>query len=190
MRLHRQQPTRLPCPWDSPGKNTGVGCHSLLQVKLTLLNWRWILYPLSHLGSPCLTIYIFECRSVVSDSLWPHGLYSPWDSPGQNTGVGSHSLLQGIFPTQGLNLGLLHSRWILYQWSQQRSPRILECVAYPVSSRSSRPRNRTRVSCIVGRFFTSWPTRETQVLLYSHAYYTFLLFLWSIVLNSWNHISR
>ena len=37
----------------------------------------------------------------MSDSLGPHGLYSPWNSPGQNTGVGSHSLLQGIFPTQG-----------------------------------------------------------------------------------------
>ena len=44
-----------------------------------------------------------------------HGLYSPWNSPGQNTGVGSLSLLQGIFPTQGLNPGLLHCRQILYQ---------------------------------------------------------------------------
>ena len=41
-----------------------------------------------------------ESRSVVSDSLRPHGLYSPWNSPGQNTGVCSRSLLQGIFPTQ------------------------------------------------------------------------------------------
>ena len=49
-----------------------------------------------------------ESRSVVSDSLRPHGLYSPWDSPGQNPGVGSLSLLQGIFPTQGSNPGLLH----------------------------------------------------------------------------------
>ena len=44
-----------------------------------------------------------EGRSVVSDSLWPRGLYSPWNSPGQNVGLGSLSLLQGIFPTQGLN---------------------------------------------------------------------------------------
>ena len=51
----------------------------------------------------------------MSDTLWAHGLYSPWISPGQNTGVGSLSLLQGIFPTQGLNLGLLHCRRILYQ---------------------------------------------------------------------------
>ena len=53
----------------------------------------------------------------MSNSLQPHGLYSPWDSPGHNTGVGSHSLLQGIFPNQGSNPGLLHCRWILYQLS-------------------------------------------------------------------------
>ena len=48
-----------------------------------------------------------------------HGLYSPWNSPGQNTGVGSISLLQGFFPTQGLNPGLLHCRQILYQLSHK-----------------------------------------------------------------------
>ena len=52
--------------------------------------------------------------SVVSDSLWPHGLYSPRNFPGLNTGVGSLSLLQRIFPTQELNPGLPHCRWILY----------------------------------------------------------------------------
>ena len=56
-----------------------------------------------------------ESRLAVSDYLRPHGLYSPWNSPGQNTGVGSLSLLQGIFPTQGSNLGLLHRRRIRYQ---------------------------------------------------------------------------
>ena len=55
----------------------------------------------------------------------------PWDSPGQNTGVGSLSLLQGIFPTEGSNPGLPHCRWILYQLSHKGSPRILEWVAYP-----------------------------------------------------------
>ena len=63
-----------------------------------------------------------ESHSVVSDSLQPHGLYSPWNSPGQNTGVGSLFLLQGIFPTQGSNPGLPHCRWILYQLSHQGSP--------------------------------------------------------------------
>ena len=59
-------------------------------------------------------------------TLQPHGLCSPWNSPGWNTGVGSLSLLQGIFPTQGSNPGLLHSKWILYQLSQKGSPRKLE----------------------------------------------------------------
>ena len=63
-----------------------------------------------------------ESSSVVSNSLRPHGLYSPWNSPGQNTGVGSLCLLQGIFQTQGLNPGLPHCRWILYQLSYQGSP--------------------------------------------------------------------
>ena len=73
-----------------------------------------------------------------------NGLYTPWNSPGQNMGVGSPSLLQGIFPTQGLNPGLPHCRRILYQMSHKGSPRILEWVAYPFSSRSSQPRNHRR----------------------------------------------
>ena len=52
----------------------------------------------------------------------PHGLYSPWNSPCQNTGVGSLSLLQGIFPTQGSNPGLPQYRWILYRLSHKGSP--------------------------------------------------------------------
>ena len=64
-----------------------------------------------------------EGLSVMSDSLWPHGLISPWNSPGQNTGVGSLSLLQRIFPTQGSNSGLPHCRQILYQLNHQGIPR-------------------------------------------------------------------
>ena len=86
-------------------------------------------------------ILVSESCSVVSNSLQSHGLYSPWNSPGKNTGVGSLSLLQGIFPTQGLNPGLLHCRQFLYQLSHQGSPRILEWVAYPFSSGSSQPRS-------------------------------------------------
>ena len=67
----------------------------------------------------------------MSDSLGLHGLYSPWNSPGQNTGVGILSLFQGIFSTQGLNPGLPHCRWILYQLSHEGNPRILEWVTYP-----------------------------------------------------------
>ena len=60
-----------------------------------------------------------ESQSVVSDSLPPHGLYSPRNSPDQNTEGGSLSLFQEIFPTQGSNLGLLHFRQILYQLSHK-----------------------------------------------------------------------
>ena len=52
----------------------------------------------------------------------PMDIYSPWNSLGQTTGVGSLSLLQGIFPTQGSNTGLPHCRQILYQLSHQGSP--------------------------------------------------------------------
>ena len=99
-----------------------------------------------------------ESCSFVSDSLWPRGLYSPWNSPGQNTGVGSLSLLQGIFPTQGSNPGLLNCRQILYQLSHKRGRRIPEWVFF--SSGSSQPRNRIRVSCIADGFFTNWAIRE------------------------------
>ena len=105
---------------------------------------------------------VCESHSVMSDSLQPHGLYSPWNSPGYNTGVGSLSLLQGIFLTQGLNPGLGHCRQILYQLSHQGSPRILEWEAYPFSRGSSWPRNQTRVSHIASRFFTNWAIKEAQ----------------------------
>ena len=65
--------------------------------------------------------------SVVPNSLRPHGLqparllYS-WDFPGRDTGVVCHFLLQGIFPNQALNSGLLHCRQILYQLNYQGSP--------------------------------------------------------------------
>ena len=66
-------------------------------------------------------------HSVMSDSLGPHGLQHtrllcPWNSPGKNTGMGCHVLLQGIFPTQGLNPGLPHCRRTLYHLSHQGSP--------------------------------------------------------------------
>ena len=63
-----------------------------------------------------------ESGSIVSNSLRPHGLYSLWNSLGQNTRVGSLSFLQGICPTQGSNPGLLHCRQILHHLSHLRSP--------------------------------------------------------------------
>ena len=70
------------------------------------------------------------------NSLWPHGLQParllcPWDSLGKNTGVDCHALLQGIFPTQGLNPGLLHCRWILYCLSHKEAHIIhITCKIY------------------------------------------------------------
>ena len=84
---------------------------------------------------------VSESCSVVSDSLWPLGLHSPWNSPGQNTGVGSLSLLQGIFPTQRWNPGLPHCRQIPYQLSQDTGVGSL-----PFSSGSSQPRDWTQGS--------------------------------------------
>ena len=72
-----------------------------------------------------------DSHSVVSNSLQPHGLYSPWNYPGQKTGVGSLSLLQGSNPD------LPHWRQILYQLSHKGSPRVLEWVAYPFPSGAS-----------------------------------------------------
>ena len=65
----------------------------------------------------------------MSSSLQPHGLYParllcPWDSSGKNTGVGCYSLLQGIFPTQGSDLGLPNYRQILYHLSHEGSPKV------------------------------------------------------------------
>ena len=64
-----------------------------------------------------------SCRTLATHGLWPARLLCPWDSPGKNTGVGSHFLLQGIFPTQESNLGLLHCRQMIYRLSYEGSPK-------------------------------------------------------------------
>ena len=86
----------------------------------------------------------------------PNGLYGPCHFLGQSTGVGSVSLLQGIFPTQGSNPGLTHCRRILHQLIRKGNPRIQEWVAY-LTSGSSQPKNHTNpgVPCVAGRFFTT-----------------------------------
>ena len=120
----------LPAEPQGKPKNTGAGSLWLLQVIFPtqepnwgLLYCRRILYQLSYRGSP-------ESRSVVSNSLQPHGLHgSPWNSPGQNTRVGSLSLLQGIFPTQGSNPGLPYCRQIVYQLSHF----LIDCLCFSVS---------------------------------------------------------
>ena len=96
------QPARLLCPWVSPGKNTGVDCHALLQG----------IFP----------------TQVSNPGLFPiSGRFEPPGKP-KNTGVVSLSLLQGIFLTQELNRGFLHCRWIVYQLSYQGSSSLLRDV--------------------------------------------------------------
>ena len=111
----------------------------------------------------------------MSDSLWLHGLYSarlldPWNSPGRNTAVCNLSFLQGIFPTQGSNPGILHCRQILYHLSHQGRPRIMEWEACPFSKRASWPRNWTRVSWQVDSLLAEY--------LYLHIYLLFYVFTW------------
>ena len=142
LRTHQLQPVRALCPWDSLGKHTGVGYHFLLQG----------IFP-NQGSNPDLLLFFFQTQifyitgnfftvwatrvspkvysesescSVKSNSLQHHGLHSPWNSPGQNTGVGNLSLLQGIFPTQGSNPGLPHCRQILYQMSHKGSPKSIQ----------------------------------------------------------------
>ena len=123
------------CPLNYPGKNTGVGGHSLFQgifptqeSNLGLPHCGQTLYHLSHQRSPLLS-HENVTHSAVSNSLQlmdcsppgPRFLW-PWNSPGKNAAVGHHSLFQGIFPTQGWNPGLPHCRQMLYPLSHQGSP--------------------------------------------------------------------
>ena len=122
--------------WNSPGQNTGVeGNGNPLQCS-------------------CL-------ENLRDGGAWWAAIYGVAQSQTRLKRLSSSSslsLLQEIFPTQGIsnpgsNPSLPHCRQILYQLSLQGSPRILEWIAYPFSSESSRPRNRTGVSCIAGGLF-------------------------------------
>ena len=86
----------IPSPADLPDPGIEPGSPALQVDSL----------PTELSGKPINTKKHYENKhcSIVSDSWPPHGLYSPWNSPGKNTGVGCHFLLQGIFPTQGSNL--------------------------------------------------------------------------------------
>ena len=92
VRPHRRQPTRLPRPWDSPGKNTGVGCYFLLQCTKVKSE--------SKVTQSCLTLLDpMDCSLPGSSA---HVIFQ------ESTGVGCHALLQGTFLTQGWNPHLLH----------------------------------------------------------------------------------
>ena len=130
-------PYGLYSPRNSPGQNAGV-----------------VAFPFSRASS--------QPRDWTEVSPIAGGFFLPAEPQGKpkNTGVGSLPLLQGIFPTQRLNSGLPHYRWIFYQLSHKGSPWIMEWVFDPFSSRSSQCRNWTRFSCIAGRLFTNWAKKE------------------------------
>ena len=96
-------------------KTQDIFKQQVLPLSLSTSPWAWTISSLN-LSPFCQSES--ESRSVVSDSLQPYGLYSPW-----NSRVGSLSLLQGIFPTQGSNPGLPLCRQILYQLSRKGSPK-------------------------------------------------------------------
>ena len=115
------------------------------------MGWWGFLHLFCALSCPTLC-YPVNCRLSGSSV---HG-----DSPGKNPEVGCHALLQGIFPTPGSNPGLLHYRQIFYHLEPPGKLKNTKWVAYPFSRGSSWPRNWAGISCIAGRFFTSWATRE------------------------------
>ena len=90
----------------------------------------------------------------------------------------SLSLLQGIFPPQGLNPALPQCRQIFYQVSHKGRPRMLEWVAYPFSSRSSQPRNQTRVSCIHCIFINN--LKLPGALVKVSIYHASIIILWHV----------
>ena len=135
-------------------------CLSISGSNCCYLTWKWKLLSCVQLFATPWTV---ACQFLCA-----------WNLTGQNIGMCSCSLLQGIFPTQGSNPDLPHCRKVFYHPNQQRSPRILKWVAYPFSSRSSWPRDWTWVACLAGGFFTSWVTREA---LYHGSFLTAYRFL-------------
>ena len=124
----------------------------------------------------------------MSDSLWPHGLQPtsllcPWGFPGENTGVGSHSLLQGIFPDPGLNLSLLHwqvdplplsnqwSNWIVNSKLQLRLSSFSWIVLFQGKANVDN-------TCISG-------SKEVWIWWLTLKMHLFLVFLFSLCISSW-----
>ena len=156
MNINIYQPVYIHCSFHSHHSPTKILCFSTFYTNFPKgsgwVNKQWRLVATPAVSCPCpsllmlrhstsLTCFpVFTGRnrealcvcvscSVVSNSLWPHGLrpvrlLCPWNSPGKNTGVGCHSLLQELFLTQGSNprlLWLWHHRWILYCWATREA---------------------------------------------------------------------
>ena len=135
LRPHGLLPTRLLCPWDFPGKNTGLACHFLLQGILQihglnpcLLHRQTDSSPLSHLASPYIDMLLLSCfsRVLLCAILWTAARQAPLSMgfSRQEYWSGLPCPIQGIFLTQGSNLGLLHCRQILNRWATRKAPYI------------------------------------------------------------------
>ena len=147
-------------PLPSPTLNTGTS-HFNCALLYCALQISWVFFfslILFHYSLLCLVTQ--SCLTLCDPMDWgpPGSVHG--DSPGKNTGVGWYALLQGVFPTQGLNPGLMHCWQLLYHLNHQGSPKLLKWVVYPFSRGSSQPRNWTGISCFAGGFFTSQVTRE------------------------------
>ena len=112
--------------WDTLGQcvelGRGAGGMVLLGLLLPQPQTSASVDPVPLLSTCCVCVCVCVLVTQSCDSLRPHvpaRLLCPWNSPGKNTGVGCHSILQGMFPTQGLNPGLLHCRQILKHLSHQ-----------------------------------------------------------------------
>ena len=143
MRPHRQQPTRLPRPWDSPGKNTEVGCHFLLQC----MKVRVKVKSLSRVRLP------------VTPWTAAHQLLHPWDFPGKSTGVGCHRLLRpGNFKrtTEGGNPTTGHILWENHNLKRHMYPHIQCSTIY-----NSHDTEATYMS------INRWMDKEVEVHIYN-----------------------
>ena len=129
--------------------------------------WVYLQHPFSGSDTPNTES---ESHSVVFDSLWPHRLYNPWNSLGQNTAVGSLSLFQGIFPTQVSNPDLLLCGLILYQLSHKGSPQliinfqVLDLVGFPgcASGKETTCQARRLKRCGFNHWVREIPCRRAQ----------------------------
>ena len=121
-RPHGLQPTSLLRRWDFPGKSTGVGCPRLLWRKSHNISFKMSVSISHYIVLKVKVKLLSHVRFFATQWTVSTRLLCPWNSPGKNIGMSCQSLIQGIFLTQGSNLGLQHYRQILYCLSYLGSP--------------------------------------------------------------------
>ena len=153
--------------------------------------WSWKLF--SYYKTSYAIVHESVSHSVVSNSLQLHGLYHtpppppprllcPWNSPGKNTGVGCHSLLQGIFLAQGWNPGLLSCRHILYHWNYQGNTRCY-CRVSTKPAVVGDKRNRTSINTELHRVMESHPDRHINSVCHTSCAPSLWLNLWVVTFS-------